>query len=79
MKIGQYLLSLATGASVAEMPTNIDQSLNGPNSASRGAREDPKKGKSSEFNPRDDEQVKSSPSLKAWPHEGSNLYPKIAQ
>ena len=45
LKIGQYLLSLATGASVAEMPTNIDQSLNGPNSASRGAREDPKKRK----------------------------------
>ena len=59
------------------MSTNFDQSLNGPNSASRRAREDPKKGKSSEFNPRNDGQVNSSPSLKAWSYEGSNLYPKI--
>ena len=38
-----------------------------------------KKGKSSEFNPQKDEQVKSSPSLKVWSHERSNLYPKMAQ
>ena len=55
------------------------QSLNGANSASRGAREGLKKGNSSEFNPQDYEQVKSSPSLKVWSHEGSNLYPKMAQ
>ena len=36
-----------------------------------------KKGKSSKFNPRNDGQVNSSPSLKAWLYEGSNLYPKI--
>ena len=45
------------------------QSLNGANSASRRAREVPKKGKSSEFNPRNYEQVKSSPSLKVWSHK----------
>ena len=55
------------------------QSLNGANSASRGAREGLKKGNSSEFNPQDYEQVKSSPSLEVWSHEGSNLYPKMAQ
>ena len=55
------------------------QSLNGDNSASRRATEVPKKGKSLEFNPQDYEQVKSSPSLTVWSHEGSNLYPKIAQ
>ena len=55
------------------------QSLNGANSASRRAREVPKKGKSSEFNQKNYEQVKSSPSLTVWSHEGSNLYPKIAQ
>ena len=46
------------------------QSLNGANSASRRAREVPKNGKSSEFNPRNYEQVKSSPSLTVWSHEG---------
>ena len=55
------------------------QSLNGANSASRRAREGLKKGKSSEFNPQEYEQVNSSPSLKVWSHEGSNLYPKMAQ
>ena len=45
------------------------QSLNGTNSASRRAREVLKKGKSSEFNPQNYEQVKSSPSLKVWSHE----------
>ena len=34
-------------------------------------------GKSSKFNPHNDEQVKSSPALKVWMHEGSYLYPKI--
>ena len=37
------------------------------------------KGKSSEFNPKDYEQVKSSPSLKVWSHDGSNLHPKMTQ
>ena len=45
------------------------QSLNGHNSASRGARGFQKKGKSSEFNPQNYEHVKSSPSLKVWSHE----------
>ena len=44
---------------------------------SRGPREEVKKGKSSKFNPQNDEQVKSSPALKVWSHEGSNLYPKM--
>ena len=55
------------------------QSLNGANSASRRASEVPKKGKSSEFNPKDYEQVKSSPSRKVLSHDGSNLYPKMAK
>ena len=38
-----------------------------------------KKGKSSEFNPRNNEQVKSSQTIKVWLHGGFNLYPKIAQ
>ena len=49
------------------------------NSASRRATEGLKKGKSSEFNLREYEQVKSSPYLKVWSHEGSNHYPKMAQ
>ena len=40
---------------------------------------DLKKGKLSKFNPLNDEQVKSSPALNVWSHEGSNLYPKKAQ
>ena len=50
------------------------QSLNGANS-SRRTREVLKKGKSSEFNPRDYEQLKSSQSLTVWSYKGSNLYP----
>ena len=69
----------AAGLENSQMLTISSQSLNGANSASRRAREVPKKGKSSEFNPRNYEQVKSSPSLTVWSHEGSNLYPKIAQ
>ena len=46
-----------------------DHSLKCCNSASRRAREVPKKGKSSEFNPLNYEQVKSSPSLKVWSHK----------
>ena len=38
-------------------------------SASRRAREVPKKGKSSKFNPKNYEHVKSSPSLEVWSHE----------
>ena len=47
------------------------------NWASRGAIEG--KEKSFKFNPRDDEQVESSPALRVWSHEGSVLDPKIAQ
>ena len=43
------------------------KSLNGANSAYRRAREVPKKGKSSKFNP--GHYVKFSPSVKAWSHE----------
>ena len=45
------------------------QSLNGANSASRRAREVPKKRKSSKFNPKNYEKVESSPPLKVWSHE----------
>ena len=45
------------------------QSLKCCNSASRKAREVPKKGKSSEFNPQDYEKVQSSPALTVWSHE----------
>ena len=55
------------------------QTLNWDNSASRRAREGSKKGKSSEFNPRNNEQVKSSPTIKVWSHGGSNLYPKMVK
>ena len=51
------------------------QSLNAANLGSRGHREEVKKGKSSKFNPPNDEQVKSSPALKVWSHEGSNIHP----
>ena len=76
--------SAATGCTaptreISQMSPISSQSLNGANSASRGAREGLKKGNSSEFNPQDYEQVKSSPSLKVWSHEVSNLYPKMAQ
>ena len=36
-------------------------------------------GKSSEFNPKNGEQVKSSPASNVWSHEGSNLDPKNHQ
>ena len=55
------------------------QFLNGANSGSRRPREEVKKGKLSKFNPQHDEQVKPSPALKVWSHEGSNLYPKFAK
>ena len=45
------------------------KSLNGASSGSRRPKEEVKKGKSSEFNPQNYEQVKSSPSLKVWSHE----------
>ena len=45
------------------------QSLKCCNSASRKAREGLKKGKSSKFNPRNYEQVQSSPSAKVWSHK----------
>ena len=55
------------------------QILNGALSASRRATEGLKKEKSSECNPQKDEQVKSSPAVKVWSHEGSNLYQKMAK
>ena len=55
------------------------QSLNGANSASRSAIKEVKKGKSSKFNHRDDEQVKSSLNLKVLSHEGSILHPKMGK
>ena len=55
------------------------QSLNGPNSGSRGPREEVKKRKSSKFNSQNYEQVKSRPALKVWSQEGSNLHPKNGQ
>ena len=55
------------------------KSSNGANSASGRAGEEVKKGKSSEFHPRNNEQVKSSPTLKVWSHGGSYLYPNMAK
>ena len=49
---------------------------NGAKSGSGGPREEVKKGKSSEFNPQNDGQVKLSPAPKVWSHKGSNLHPK---
>ena len=45
------------------------KSSNGANLASRGARGEIKKGKSSEFNQKNNEQVKSSPAVKVWLRE----------
>ena len=50
------------------------KSLNGANSGSKGPREEVKKGKSSEFNPHNDGQIKTSQALKVFSYEGSNLY-----
>ena len=50
------------------------QSLNGATLGSRGPIDSirgNKEGKSSEFNPQNDEQVKSSPATMLWSHEGS--------
>ena len=69
----------ATLREISQMSPISCQSLNGPNSGSRGPREEVKKGKSSEFNPRNGEQVKSSPASNVWSHEGSNLDPKNHQ
>ena len=57
------------------------QSLNGALSAStlEGPGRVLKKEKSSECDPQKDEQVKSSPAVKVWSHEGSNLHHKMAQ
>ena len=55
------------------------KSLSRANLGSRGPREEVKKGKYSEFNPGNDEQVKSSLAPKVWSHEGSNLHPKNGQ
>ena len=63
-------LGLASGACVGEIPTNIDQSSNRCNSGSRWAIEDPKKGKSSEFDAEDDDHTKSGLDVKLWSHEG---------
>ena len=55
------------------------KSLNRSNSGSRGPREEVKKGKSSEFNPQNGEQVKLSRASNVWSHKGSNLDPKNHQ
>jgi len=59
----------AAGLENSQMLPISSQSLNGANSASRRAREVPKK--------KENHQIKSSPSLTVWSHEGSNLYPKL--
>ena len=64
-----HLLINCTNLENSQMLPISSQSLNGANSASRRAREVPKKGKSLEFNPKNYEQVKSSPSVKVWSHE----------
>ena len=60
-------LGLASGAFVSEIPTDIVQSSNRCNS--RLALEDPKKGKSSEFDAEDDDHTKSGLDVKLWSHE----------
>ena len=69
----------ATLKEISQMSQISCQSLNGANSGSRGPREEVKKGKSSKSNHPNDEQVKSSATLKVWSHEGSNLHPKMAK
>ena len=49
---------------------------NGANSGSSGPREEVKKGKSSEFNPQNDGQVKFSLAPKVWSHKSFNPHPK---
>jgi len=48
----------------------------GANSGCSWPGEEVKKGKSSEFNPRNDRQVKFSPAPNVWSQKGSNLHPK---
>ena len=52
------------------------KSLNGAKSGSSWPGEEVKKGKSSEFNPPNDRQVKFSPAPNVWSQKGSNLHPK---
>merc|ERR1711989_141736 len=61
-----YLRILQTGDDDDDF---CSQSLNGDNSASKRATKVPKKRKSSEFNPQNYENVKSSPALTVWSHE----------
>ena len=58
---------------------NFFQSLNGDSWGSRSPIIEVKKGKSSEFNPRNDGQVKFSPVPKVWSHEGFHLYLKTVK
>ena len=69
----------ATLREIFQMSPISSKSLNGANSGSRGPREEVKKGKSSEFNPQNDGQVKSRQALKIFEYEGSNLYSKYCQ
>ena len=59
---------------IFQMSPISSKSLYGANSGSGSAIKEVKKGKSSEFNPKNDGQVKSSPALKVFSYEGSNLY-----
>ena len=63
LKCRQFIVNLYT--KLTRLPEGLERFL--------------KKGKSSEFNPRNDGQVKSSPAGKVWSHESSNLYPKIGK
>ena len=69
----------ATLREIFQMSPISCKSLNGANSGSRGPREETKKGKSSEFDARNYEQVKFSLAPKVWSQEGSNLHPKKCQ
>ena len=66
-----------TTQQISQMSPISYKSLNGATSASRSSIEEVKKGKSSKFNPRDDEQVKSSPSLKVWSDDGVKITAKF--
>ena len=57
----------------------FDKSSTRANSVSRGATEEPKKGKSSEFDGRDDGWIKKSLSLIVWAHEGSKHTSKFGK
>ena len=63
---------------IAQILTNNNWTLKQSNSGSRRAIEEPKKGKLSKFNGKNDGQVKSSPAVEGKSHEGSICTWKIA-